>query len=78
MDIKLEVYSVVSDVFRIPVEEIRENMTPSDIEGWDSLEQLNLVMAIENKFGISFGTEDMFNIVTIKSIIDIVSKKVSV
>jgi acyl carrier protein len=76
MDIKFEVFNVVSEVFKIPFEKIQENMTSSDIAEWDSLGQLNLIMAIENKFGIRFEIDDVFKISIIKSIIDIVGEKV--
>lgn len=77
MDIKFEVFNVVSRVFKIPFEKIQENMTSFDIAEWDSLGQLNLTMAIENKFGIKFEVEDVFYITTVDSITEIVTKKVN-
>ncbi len=76
MDIKSQVYKVFAEVFKIPVEEIKKDMTSADVEEWDSLGQLNLIIAVENKFGIKFEVEDIFNITTVDSIIKIVSKKV--
>ncbi|MBA7576048.1 Acyl carrier protein [subsurface metagenome] len=77
MDIKFEVFNVVSEIFEIPFDKIQENMTSSDIAEWDSLGQLNLIMAIENKFGIKFKVEDIFNITTVDSIKEFVTKRVN-
>ena len=75
MDIKYEVINVVSEVFEMPFDKIQGNMTSSDIAEWDSLGQLNLIMAIENKFGIKLKVEDIFNITTVDSIIEFVNKR---
>jgi acyl carrier protein len=53
------------------------SLTPLDVKKWDSLGQLNLITALEKKFSILFETEDVFKIISVKSIIDIVSEKVN-
>lgn len=75
MNIKNDLFQIISDLFEIGIEDIRENMTANDIEKWDSLQQLNLIMAIENKFNIRMNMDDVFNIRDIKSIIEIISDK---
>ena len=53
-----EVYVQLNEVFRdvFDDEEITVNdaTTAEDIEDWDSLEHINLVVAVEKKFGIKF------------------------
>ena len=75
MNIKNDLFQIISDLFEIGIEDIRENMTANDIEKWDSLQQLNLIMAIENKFNIRMNMDDVFIIRDIKSIIEIISDK---
>jgi acyl carrier protein len=38
---------------------ITETTAASDIEGWDSLAHLNLVIALEKQFGIKFATAEI-------------------
>ena len=53
-----EIFAGVNEVFRdiFDDEEITvgEATTADDIEDWDSLEHINLIVAIEKKFGMKF------------------------
>jgi len=75
MDVRSTVYDIVAKAFAVPVEAIRDDMTPADIDSWDSLAQLSLVLELEQTFGVAFEPEDAFRIITIESIIDIVEEK---
>lgn len=39
--------------------EIEPSMTTGDIEGWDSLSHVNLIMAIETGFNIRFSQKEL-------------------
>ena len=75
--IEQEIKEIISAVFKIPFKEININMTAADVEKWDSLGQLELIITVESKFGIRLEVEDIFYITTVGSIIEIVSRKVS-
>jgi len=53
----------VQDVFREVLGDdqivLRDEMTANDVEGWDSITHLNLIIAIENKFGIKFANAEI-------------------
>jgi len=34
--------------------EIRNDLTPADVEGWDSVAHINLMFAVEEAFGVQF------------------------
>ncbi|MDD2680363.1 MAG: acyl carrier protein [Candidatus Omnitrophica bacterium] len=40
----------------------KDTDSPSEISGWDSLNHLNLVMAINNEFCVNLGFEEMLEI----------------
>jgi len=42
-----EVRQIVADIFNLPLECITAQSSPDTIEGWDSLQQVNLVVALE-------------------------------
>ena len=48
---------IIADVLRVDVSTISEETSVDTVESWDSLQHLNLILAIEGKFDISF-TED--------------------
>ena len=50
-------------------------MTPKDIETWDSLSQLNLISAIEKEFQIKLEIDEIFTVMKIGDIYEILSKK---
>ena len=56
---------VFQDVFDDESITVTETTTANDIEDWDSLEHINLINAVEQKFGIKF---DMGQIVTMKNV----------
>lgn len=58
-----EVYEKLNEVFRTIFDDenivVCDKTVAEDIEGWDSLEQINLVVAVEKKFGIKFSMTEM-------------------
>lgn len=77
MNLDKEIYNIISDVFKTPIDEIKDEYSAGDIREWDSLGQIILTVALENKFKFKFTIEEMFMIITVRSIIDLVEKKVN-
>ena len=50
-------------------EDVEKNSKQSDIEGWDSLGHLRLIMNIEQAFGISFETSEISEIDSVNAIL---------
>lgn len=53
---------VMSAVFTVPTEVITPDSSMDTIEGWDSLKHMNLVIALEDEFGVSIPDEDAADI----------------
>lgn len=71
------ILKVVRDVFRLPDEKIEDHWTSNEIEAWDSLGHLNLILGLEREFGVKFETEEIFEIRTIGDIGRILANKTS-
>ena len=74
-DIRSVVHRLAAEAFKVPVESIAPELTPFDVEGWDSLSQLQLVVEVEKAFNVVFDAEDVFRIVSIGSVIELIEEK---
>jgi acyl carrier protein len=59
----IKIKQVMSAVFEIPFESITDDASSDNIENWDSLRHLNLILALEEEFGISIPDEEVGNLV---------------
>ncbi len=59
----MNVLEQLQEIFREAFDDdeltISSKMTAKDIEDWDSLMQIQLIVAAERRFGIKFTTEEM-------------------
>lgn len=58
-DLTKQLQAVFREVFDDESIELKDGMTAKDIEGWDSLMNINLIIAIEERFGVKFATAEI-------------------
>jgi acyl carrier protein len=58
-DVRDRLQNVFRDVFDDPALVLNDAMTAGDIEGWDSLTHINLIIAVEKRLGIKFATAEI-------------------
>jgi acyl carrier protein len=58
MGLDERLYDTLAAVFGVAPESLSAESSPASIATWDSLSHLNLIMALEEEFGISFGPDD--------------------
>jgi acyl carrier protein len=68
------VRNVASDIFGIPADRITAESSPETIENWDSMQHLNLVLAIEEKFGVQLDPEVIEQMTNIGAVATLVEK----
>jgi acyl carrier protein len=56
---------VFRQVFGNPKLDIRADMTPNDIDGWDSMAHVNLIAAVELRFKVKFDGKELRGIRTV-------------
>jgi acyl carrier protein len=66
---------VVSDILEVDIDDINENSSPDNIEKWDSLSHIKLVMAIEAEFNVKLTPDDMMDMLSVKLIKMILAEK---
>jgi acyl carrier protein len=70
-----QVRGIASDVFGVPADTITAESSPQSIESWDSMQHLNLVLAIEERFGVLFEPEEMEEMKNVGAAAALVDKK---
>jgi acyl carrier protein len=58
-NLKNEVQQVFREVFGDDTITLTDSMTAADFPGWDSLGHLNLIIALEKRYGIRFATAEI-------------------
>jgi len=69
-----QVRNIASDIFGVPSDKIAAESSPETIENWDSMQHLNLVLAIEEKFGVQLEPEDIEQMKNIGAVAALVGK----
>ena len=67
--------AIASDIFGEPAQEITESSSPETIESWDSVQHLNLVLAMEEQFAVQFDPEEMDQMKNMGEIAGLLDKK---
>ena len=73
--VKNDVITIISKTFSVPEDSLNVNSGPEDINLWDSLGQLNLISNIEEHFGLTFDYDELFEVISVESIINILQRK---
>ena len=70
------VRGIAADVLNVPGHAITDESSPENIEAWDSLQHLNLVLALEQEFGVQFEPEEIDRMNRIDRILLVVQGKI--
>ncbi|MGB6623650.1 MAG: acyl carrier protein [Candidatus Acidiferrales bacterium] len=72
------VQRIAADLFQIPAKNISANSNPESIPAWDSVQQLNLILAVEQEFNVQFEPEELDRIHSIGDIVEQLQTKCDV
>lgn len=56
---KDKIKEIMARVFKIDVSAIADDVHQKDIEAWDSLAHLNLILELESEFDVSFEPDEI-------------------
>lgn len=74
-DVRAELTAVFRDVFDNEGIELKDETTAKDVDGWDSLTNIDLVVAVEKHFKIKLTTRDVAGLKNVGELIALVTKK---
>ena len=78
---KNEIYTKLNNVFREVFDDegivVTAETTSSDIEAWDSLEHINLIVAVEQEFKIKFNMKEVTTMNNVGDMVNIILSKIN-
>jgi acyl carrier protein len=67
---------VFREVFEDDSIQISDKMTADDIDGWDSLSHVNLIVAVETKFNIRFSQKELLTFKNVGDLLRNIESKI--
>lgn len=72
-----KVQEIFRDIFDNEELTLTMETTKDDVEEWDSLATINIILALESEFGIKIVLEEAAEFNNIKYIVDLIDKKIN-
>jgi acyl carrier protein len=76
-----QIYSQLTDIFRDVFEDQTivpaPTLSAKDVPEWDSLNHINLIVAIEARFKIKFKTAELESLRDVGQLVDVITKKLN-
>ena len=72
-----DIKQVILSTLNIPASEYHEDLAAGDHPQWDSIGHVNLLMAVEQRFGIAFDVTDAIDIESVADLQEMVAKYVA-
>jgi acyl carrier protein len=72
------IWDVLSEVIRTVFDtrvSLSRDTTASDVDGWDSVAHIQLLLAVERRFGIRFNTGEMAAMKNVGEMADTIARK---
>ena len=66
---------VLADVFGLDPGQLRPDSSPDTIESWDSVQHLNMIIALEQEFGVRFAPEEIEEAFSVQAIAELIQRK---
>ena len=72
-----ELTTVFEEVFDQKGLKLVPETTANDIDGWDSMSHVTMLMAVEDHFGIEFKPYEIANLVNVGALLALIEKKLA-
>ena len=77
MDTKAKLQEIFRDVFDDDEIELFDEMTSDDVEDWDSLSHVNLILRIEKEFNVKFTVDEITDTENVGQFINLINEKLA-
>ena len=69
-----KINTILVEMFKVSMEEANKDLGMTDIANWDSLTHMNLIVTIEDEFGIELSGDDIAEMISFDQIRATVAK----
>ncbi len=66
---------IFRDVFGNDALVVTDGMTASDVPAWDSLSNINMIIAVEKAFNVKFSIKDVRSLKNVGELVDLIKRK---
>ena len=67
--------TIFHDVFLRDDMVLVDDLGPKQVPGWDSFKQIEIIIAVESRFGIKFGTREMDSLNNVGDLVRLIANK---
>lgn len=76
MELQDRLNEIFCEVFDDDDIKIAPEMTANDVDGWDSLSHVNLIVTIESKFNINFSQKELLTFKNVGDLLNSIQSKI--
>lgn len=73
-ELRQAIVAVVSAVLRLPADAVARGVSPESVEGWDSEKHVELVVALEDRFGCMFDADEVPELTSLERMQEIIAR----
>jgi acyl carrier protein len=74
-----EIYAALGEIFRDVFLkddiELRPELSAKDVAGWDSFKQIDIILAVEEKYGIKLNTRELDSLNNVGDLVRVITAK---
>lgn len=74
-----KIYATLTEVFHNVFDDdeivVRPELTADDVEGWDSLKHVRLLLTVERTFGVRFAASEISKLKSVRDLADLIQRK---
>ena len=68
-----KVREIIADITHNDVAAVTSKSNSKNLDGWDSVAQINIIVSIEEEFGVTFEAEEIHSLDSVEKIVNAVS-----
>ncbi|HEY1208864.1 MAG TPA: acyl carrier protein [Terracidiphilus sp.] len=74
-----QIYARLAEIFRDVFDEdsiaVSPNLSAKDVDGWDSLTHIRLILSVEKAFKVKFSTSEIGNLKTVGDLVELIKQR---
>jgi acyl carrier protein len=72
-----ELMALMAEIFEVEAQAVSQDTQFGDLPKWDSMGHMDLMVALESKFGIEINADSIRDLISVKAILEAAEAKVN-